>query len=94
MQTTPRLIVNGTNFNLKNTELYFDPPLQEGTAFSKQVGKTCHVANRMSLLLLPFASPPSLFCGFGVDVRVSLEQHQTIVPASTICVRDTGGLLS
>lgn len=37
MKTTPRLIVNGTNFNLKNTELYFDPPLQEGTVIQKQV---------------------------------------------------------
>ena len=43
MKTTPRLIINGTNFNLKSTELYFDPPLQEGTTIQKQVrggGKT------------------------------------------------------
>ena len=39
MKTTPRLVVNGTNFNLKNTELYFDPPLQEGTVIQKQVGR-------------------------------------------------------
>lgn len=38
MKTTPRLILNGTNFNLKNTELYFDPPLQEGTVIQKLVG--------------------------------------------------------
>lgn len=38
MKTTPRLVVNGTNFNTKNTELYFDPPLEEGTVIQKQVG--------------------------------------------------------
>lgn len=37
MRTTPKLVVNGTNFNLKNTELYFDPPLMEFTDFTKQV---------------------------------------------------------
>lgn len=37
MKTTPRLVVNGTNFNTKSTELYFDPPLQEGTVIQKQV---------------------------------------------------------
>lgn len=37
MKTTPRLIINGTNFNLKSTELFFDPPLQEGTTIQKQV---------------------------------------------------------
>ncbi|CAM9563075.1 unnamed protein product, partial [Hapterophycus canaliculatus] len=37
MATTPRLVLNGTNFNLKNTELFFDPPLQEGTAIQKQI---------------------------------------------------------
>ncbi|CBN78994.1 peptidase S1 and S6, chymotrypsin/Hap [Ectocarpus siliculosus] len=37
MQTTPKLIVNGTNFNTKITELYFDPPLQEGVVIQKKV---------------------------------------------------------
>lgn len=37
MKTTPKLIVNGTNFNVKSTELYYDPPLQEGTKIQKQV---------------------------------------------------------
>lgn len=38
MKTTPRLVLNGTNFNVKNTALFFDPPLQEGTVIQKQVG--------------------------------------------------------
>lgn len=37
MKTTPKLVVNGTNFNVKNTELYFDPPLEEGVQIQKQV---------------------------------------------------------
>ena len=37
MTTTPKLIVSGTNFNLKNTALFFDPPLNEGTVIQKQV---------------------------------------------------------
>ncbi|CAN0190438.1 unnamed protein product, partial [Ectocarpus fasciculatus] len=37
METTPKLIVNGTNFNTKITELYFDPPLQEGVVIQKKV---------------------------------------------------------
>lgn len=53
MKTTPRLVVNGTNFNLKNTELYFDPPLQEGTTIQKQVrvytGTPLHIAPDYSM---------------------------------------------
>lgn len=44
MKTTPRLVVNGTNFNLKNTELYFDPPLQEGTTIQKQILSSSQIA--------------------------------------------------
>eukprot|EP00903_Cladosiphon_okamuranus_P014061 g13069.t1 len=44
MKTTPRLVVNGTNFNTKNTELYFDPPLQEGTVIQKQILSSTQIA--------------------------------------------------
>lgn len=37
MKTTPRLVVNGTNFNLKETALFFDPPLNEGTVIQKKI---------------------------------------------------------
>lgn len=59
MKTTPRLVVNGTNFNIKNTELYFDPPLQEGTAISKQVRR--HVVN-MSCVVLFLKNSDHFFC--------------------------------
>ncbi|KAG5177614.1 peptidase S1 and S6, chymotrypsin/Hap [Tribonema minus] len=35
--TPPNLIVNGTNFNIKHTALFFDPPLQDGVDISTQV---------------------------------------------------------
>eukprot|EP00752_Nemacystus_decipiens_P008845 g7893.t1 len=44
MKTTPRLVINGTNFNLKSTELFFDPPLQEGTAIQKQLMSSTQIA--------------------------------------------------
>ncbi|CAM9929044.1 unnamed protein product, partial [Phaeothamnion confervicola] len=37
LKATPRLALNGTNFNVKRTELYFDPPLVEGQQFTMQV---------------------------------------------------------
>ncbi len=37
MKTTPRVVVNGTNFNVKDTQLFFDPPLQEGVVIQKSV---------------------------------------------------------
>lgn len=54
MKTTPKLIVNGTNFNVKNTELYFDPPLEEGTDIQKQVA--AKEAKVMSTFVLKFES--------------------------------------
>jgi len=37
MKTTPKLAINGTNFNIKDTQLFFDPPLKEETVIQKQV---------------------------------------------------------
>ncbi|CAM9721966.1 unnamed protein product [Ascophyllum nodosum] len=44
MTTTPKLIVNGTNFNLENTALFFDPPLNEGTVIQKQILSSTQIA--------------------------------------------------
>eukprot|EP00752_Nemacystus_decipiens_P008235 g7364.t1 len=37
MKTTPRLVLNGTNFNTHETKLYFDPPLQGVPGFQDKV---------------------------------------------------------
>ena len=37
MTRTPRILINGTNFNVNDTKLFFDPPLQEGVTIQKQV---------------------------------------------------------
>jgi hypothetical protein len=42
LSTPPLLLVNGTNFNVKHTSLFFDPPLAAGEDFTMQVSAcTC-----------------------------------------------------
>ena len=44
LKTSPFLKINGTNFNVKETHLFFNPPLTEGVDISIKVSDTLVVA--------------------------------------------------
>lgn len=44
LKTSPYLRINGTNFNVKETHLFFSPPLANGVDISIKVSHTLVVA--------------------------------------------------
>ena len=63
LTTSPRLKINGTNFNEKSTALYFSPPLREGTdvsIFVRDAFLTIKSNNKACFVIRPFLTQSDL----------------------------------